>query len=263
MFAAPRRLPALAAGASFLLATSCLFAATQVDVPTPDVSTVLKPPPGGEQMMRLGHAFEQHIAGRYPGLFDRKVEGTAAVIMLVNGDMTIATSAQIVIAEPIEKIEVDASMFSAIGLKREQVPYAGAMGMQSPSDPALKVLAIYTEKKVGDERFVSRLFTNTRALDREIFTQHFPHLASSGPPGDAHLWVLLDRDGHVLRSGQEPIAYDRIAPTLEERFNGIKTREVTVTPIIDESNQPVSDGQGRDVQLTSVWLAPGSPAPGS
>jgi beta-lactamase regulating signal transducer with metallopeptidase domain len=261
MFATPRKLPAVAAGACFLLAASCLYAATQMGVPAPGAAA-LKPPPGGEQMMKLGHRFEQYIGQRYSGLFDRKVDGTPVVIMLVNDDMTIAKSAQIILAEPIEKIEVDESMFASIGMKREQVPYAGAMAMQSPTDPAHKVLAVYTEKKGDEERFVSRLFANTRSIDRDIYRQHFPALAKNGVPQGVRPWVLIDRDGHVLRSGQDTMPYDKIAVSLESRFAGIKTREVTVTPVVDGSNQPVTDAEGRDVQLTSVWLAPESPAPG-
>jgi len=85
----------------------------------------------------------------------------------------------------------------------------------------------------------------------------------NGVPQGANPWVLLDREGHVLRSGQEVIAHDQIQHTIEARFPGISTREVTVTPLFDGSNQPVSDSKGREVQLTSVWLAPGSPLPRS
>jgi len=264
MFASPRKYSAVIAGASLVLAASCLLAATNIEPPAnAPLSATLKPPPGGEQMMRLGASFEQYIGRRYPGLFETKVDGTAVVIMLVNGDMSVARSAQIIVAEPMEKIAVDASMFSAIGLKSEQVPYAGAMAMQSPRDPAHMVLAAYTENKVGDERFVSQLFTDTRSLDREIYQQRFPNFAKDGVPGDTKLWVLIDREGHVLRSGHESMAYDQIVPALETRFAGIKTREVTVTPLVDGRNQPIADGKGRDVQLTSVWLAPGSPLPGT
>ena len=56
--------------------------------------------------------------------------------------------------------------------------------------------------------------------------------------------------------------YDKIAPSLEARYAGIKTREVTVTPVVDSNNQPVADADGREIHLTSVWLAPDSPAPG-
>lgn len=261
MFATPRKLPALAAGACFLLAASCLYAATQMDVPAP-TATALKPPPGGERMLSLGSSFEQYIEAHYPGLFKRKVDGTPVAILLLNDDGSIAKSAQIIRAEPIEKIHVDESMFSSIGMERDQVPYAGAMAMQSPTDPDHKVLVVYTEKKVGDERFVSRLFANTRSLDRDIYQQHFPALARNGVPKGTKLWVLFDRDGRVLRSGQESMAYDKIAPTLEARFAGIKTREVTVTPVVDANSQQVVDAGGHDVQLTSVWLAPDSPKPG-
>ena len=252
MFTSPRKYPVLIAGMSFLLATTCLVAATKIEAPAnAPVAAPLKPPPGGEQMMQLGRNF------------DRKVDGTAVVIMLVNADSSIAKSAQIIVDRPIEQIEADQSMFEAIGMKREDVPYTGVMAMQSPNDSERKVLAVYTESMTPGERFTTRLFTNTRSLDREIYIHSFPDLVQNGVPNSVNPWVLIDREGHVLRSGLESIAHDQIRATIEARFPGISTREVTVTPLFDSSNQPVSDGRGREVQLTSVWLAPGSPLPRS
>ena len=262
MFASPRRYPALIAALSLSLAASCLLAATKIELPASvPASGPLKPPPGGEQMLRLGKSFEQHIRERYAGLFEAKLDGTAVVIMLVNEDTRIAKSAQVIMAQPIENIDVDESMFAAIGMKREEVPYSGAMAMQSPNDPARKVLVVYTERKQPDERFASRLFTDTRSLDREIYAAVFSDLLKNGVPADAKPWVLIDREGHVLRSGQELIAYDQIGTAIEARFPGISTREVTVTPLFDGGNEPVKDLRGREVQLISVWLAPGSALP--
>jgi hypothetical protein len=73
--------------------------------------------------------------------------------------------------------------------------------------------------------------------------------------------VLLDREGHVLRSGQEPVESSTWNRTLESRFPGIKTQSITVTPLTNDMGEPTVDAAGRELQLHSVWLAPGSPTP--
>ena len=64
-----------------------------------------------------------------------------------------------------------------------------------------------------------------------------------------NLWVLLDREGHVLRSGQEPIGPPQWNRTLESRFPGIKTEGLTVTPITDAANKPLQDLGGKNLHL--------------
>jgi hypothetical protein len=135
--------------------------------------------------------------------------------------------------------------------------------MQSPSNPDHKVLMVYTERSTPGQRFVSHVFPDSRALDREIFRRYFPQAARQGVPAGEQVWVLLDREGHVLRSGQEPVDAPHWNRTLESRFPGISTQSITVTPITDEAGEPIRDAAGGELRLHSVWLAPGSPPPGA
>jgi beta-lactamase regulating signal transducer with metallopeptidase domain len=260
MINAPRH-RALVAGLCLALASACAFAAAQVAPPARIHETPLKPVPGGESARQLGYAFERHIQQRYAGLLDEDVGGTAIVIALVNADRTVAKSAKIVSPRKIDEIQADESMFEAIGMKASEVPYLGAMGMQSPRNADRKLLVIYTEKLTPGERFMSKLAPDTRAIDREIFDSRFPDSAKSGMPAGSHPWVLLDRQGNVLRSGVEPVNPKALNATLEGRFAGIKTREITLTPLVDAKNEPLKDGAGRPLHLFSVWLAPESPPP--
>jgi hypothetical protein len=156
---------------------------------------------------------------------------------------------------------VDERTFGVLGLAREDVPYVGNMGMQSPTNPKQAVLIVYTERKTPGQRFVSHVFPDNRAVDREIFRHYFPDAAQRGVPAGQGLWVLLDRQGHVLRSGQEPVDASAWNRTLEARYPGIQTQGITVTPVTDDAGEPVLDLGGKEVHLNSVWLAPGSPPP--
>jgi beta-lactamase regulating signal transducer with metallopeptidase domain len=252
---------ALVAGVCLALAGTCVFAAAQVAPPARIDTTPVKPPPGGANALQLGYAFEQHILKRYSGLFDEDVGGTPVVIMLVNGDKTVAKSAQILAREPIQNIKADEAMFEAIGMDREEVPYMGAMGMQSPSNPDRKVLVIYTEPRVPGEKFFPKLAPDTRAVDRNLYREYFGDAVKSGVAGGARPWVLLDRQGRVIRSGVEAVNPKDLNDMLERRFAGIQTQEITLTPVVDDRNEPQLDQAGKPLQLFSVWLAPDSALP--
>jgi hypothetical protein len=250
MIASPRRFARLLAFGFVALAGTAVFAAAQIAAPARPDDAPIKPPPGGDHMLRLGQSFETHINQKYPGLFQAEQTETAVIIMLVNADMSIAKSVRQDSPLPINEIKVVESMFETIGIPRAEVPYAGAMAMQSPTHADRRVLVAFTETKPPG-KFVSRLFTNTRALDRQIYEEHF---AGSPNATGANLWVLLDRDGKVLRTGQDAVPTDELKAVLASRFGGIRTQEVTVTP--------VEDLQGNSLaSLTSLWLEPGSPAP--
>jgi hypothetical protein len=82
-------------------------------------------------------------------------------------------------------------------------------------------------------------------------------------PAGEQPWVLLDREGHVLRSGHEPVDPPQWNRALESRFPGISTQGITVTPITDDAGEPIRNAAGEALHLYSVWLAPGSPPPGT
>jgi hypothetical protein len=259
MLSSPRH-RALISGACAALAASCVLAASHVSPPPRIDDSPLKPVPTGSGH-KLGYAFEQHIQKRYTGLLTEDVGGTPIVVALMNDDMTVAKSAQLLSDKKADEIQADESMFESIGMKREEVPYLGAMGMQSPTDAGRKLLVIYTEKRTPGVRFRSKLAPDTRELDRRLFHRNFPEAAKQDVPADARPWLLLDRQGNVLRSGVEPLNPKEVNALLESRFAGIKTREITLTALVDERDEPLKDAGGKDLHMFSVWLAPESPLP--
>jgi beta-lactamase regulating signal transducer with metallopeptidase domain len=258
MFASPRRYPAFIAALSLALAGSCLFAATSVDAPTSNISVPVKPAPSG---WPLGRAFEQLLKSKFPGLLEEKVAGTPVVVALINEDGSITRAEKFISPEPVENVNATKATFAMLGLDEASVPYVGNMGMRSPNDPSKVLLIVFTELAKPGETFVSRMAPDTRAVDRAIFNRYFSDTAKKGVPEGEGLWVLLDHEGHVLRSGQESISQPQWNRTLESRFPGIRTEGVTVTPITDAENKPIQDLGGKNLQLHSVWLAPNSPLP--
>jgi len=241
------------------LSAACVFAAASIEVPTTlSEKATLKPPPDGFQ---LGHRFEEFFASKYPTLFTERSERTPIVAVLINPDRTIAQTALFDSALPIGQIHPTTDMFTHLGLKLDEVPYVGAMVMQSPTIPNRTVLVVYTERKVFGQEFVSALVPDTRAIDRAIFKQHFSSALQKGVPAGQRPWILCDRTGRIVRSGIEKVDPRALNRTLESRFAGIKTEEITVTPVTDDAGGHVLDADGQAVQLASVWLATDSPSP--
>jgi len=259
MFASPRKYPVLVAGLGLVLAASCLFAATNVDAPArAGMSAPLKPAP---TPMKLGGIFEQLLASKFPGLLEQEVDGTPVVVVLINEDLSIARAEKFISPEPMEQVHTSKATFAMLGLDEDSVPYVGNMGMRSPHDPNKRMLMVFTERATPGVPFVSRVAADTRAVDRAIFDRYFPAAAKGGVPAGENLWVLLNRAGNVLRSGEEPIDPPRWNRMLESRFSGIRTEGLTVTPITDGAGKPLQDRGGKNLQLHSVWLAPDSPLP--
>jgi hypothetical protein len=139
----------------------------------------------------------------------------------------------------------------------------GATMMALPDEPGRGFVAAYTEAPAKHgERFVSKLFPDTRTIDRQIFEHNFDPATRRALPAGQSPWLLLDRGGKVLRSGVEVMNDERgFLVVLTTRFEGIKAQEMTVTPLTDSSGKPVKDAGGADVNLFSVWLASGSALP--
>ena len=252
--------PGPAAAACFAMAASCVFAAAQIDAPARIGVETLKPPPSGPDS-KLGPIFEREFQKRFPGIFEEKVNGTNVVVALINRDLTISKVARIVSTEKQESISESSGLFELIGLKAADVPYMAIMGLQSPKLSGQTTMVVYTESKTPGKPFVSEVFPDTRAVDREIVKQHFPDVLKNGLPGGNQLWVLLDRQGRVLRAGMEIAPTSEMAETLRRRFAGIKPQESVWSPVVDGENTPLKGRGGGEIQLWSVWLAPDSPLP--
>jgi hypothetical protein len=259
MFSTPRRFAVLAATSCLALAGTCIVAAATLDAPdtAAAIPVVLKPPPGKESMgFKLGQHFEKHIRDTYPELMGGNFEGMPMIVALVNDDWSVAKSAKTMNPDPKGDVQATNALFGLIDIPPEDAPYVGAMHMQMAPDKF--VVMVYTERTKPGERFVSKIFPDTRRQDCELFQQSFPGL---GPLiAGQNPWLLLDRSGKVLRKGIEPLtpAWNE---TLEQRFAGIDTQEVTVTSITDAAGEPIRDVAGNELHLHSVWLAPGSPLP--
>lgn len=262
MFTTPRKHRAWFAGACLAIAAGSLFAAAQVQAPDLGAAKViLKPPPGtaDDPGTRLGEKFELLLRERYPELLRGEFTRTPVVVVLLNDDMTTANSAQIESIEDDRALKTTPDVFAVLGLAPDQVPYTGAMNMQIAPGSAKHVVMLYTERGLRGPAFVSRLFPDTRKLDRELFEREFPGTAGEIAAGHDP-WLLIDRKGVVLRKGLEPIA-PQFDEALRARYAGIATQEMTVTNLIGAGGVPMRDVTGRNIHLHVVWLAPGSPAP--
>jgi beta-lactamase regulating signal transducer with metallopeptidase domain len=252
---------ALLAAAFFALAGACVLAATQVAPPARLDDTPLKLPPSGAASMRVGQAVELLARAEYPDLLEGRFHGAPVLVVLMNEDFSVARSARIEKRDAKEL--VGAEDFGVIGLVTSDVPYVGATYMALPDKPGKGFNVVYTEPNAKpSEKFVSKLFPDTRAVDRKIFEHNFDAQTRRAIPAGQSPWMLLDRGGKVLRSGMEPMNDDRgFIAVLTARYPGITAQEMTVTPVTDASGKPIADLGGNDVNLVSVWLASDSPAP--
>jgi beta-lactamase regulating signal transducer with metallopeptidase domain len=265
MIATPR-LSLFAVAVSLLAGASCLFAATKVEAPAPvSAAAPLKPMPSREASIKIGYKFGRLLETKYPGLLEAEHTDMPVILVLFNDAGEIEKSLRSEsLPSPDAEIKLTREMFRPFGLDENLVPYMAINAVQSPNDPAKKVLMVYTERGAPGKLFVSHLFPDTRKIDREIYRHYFPEAVKQGSPPNHRAWVLFDAAGHGLRSGMEtqPIAknWDEL---LESRFSGIRTSGVTLTPVTDAAGDAIKDAAGADLQLVSVWLAPDSPLPAS
>jgi hypothetical protein len=251
---------ALVAGLCIVFAGTCAFAAAQLDAPARIDSTPLKPPPTGSASLRVGQSVERLVQREYPELLKGEWKAAPVIVVLMNDDFTIAKWARI--EKPDSEAPVGTADFAAIGIAESDVPYAAVTAMEVPNQKDRLFTALYTERPAKrGEHFVSKLFPDTRGVDREIFERYFDATARSAIPAGENPWVLLDRGGRVLHSGQEALGPSDLRETLQKRFSGIHTREITFTPVINANGAYVKNLGGSDVNLVSVWLAPDSPLP--
>jgi hypothetical protein len=103
---------------------------------------------------------------------------------------------------------------------------------------------------------------DSHTLDRALIERYFPDVLSQGVAPQMRIWILLDHEGRVLRTGEEAFDSGTLKTVLETRYAGIRTAEMTTSQVLARDGKPVTDSAGEALQLHCVWLAPGSPTPG-
>jgi hypothetical protein len=203
-----------------------------------------KPAPnGGARTYR--ERLQALIRMRYPQLLTEPAKGIPIITVLLNlygevvrSDLEISTS-------PPSQLAASEASFQRFGLAQLEMRYVGATSIETPANTVFVVFG----------------GMGSRELDRTLVQRLFPQVFAQGLPVNAGIWILFDHDGRVLLTGQEPFEPDRLRGTLEQRYPGIETSDITVTAVVDQEGRPVRDVRGHPLQLTSVWLASGSPLP--
>jgi beta-lactamase regulating signal transducer with metallopeptidase domain len=259
MMTGPVRYRKVLMGFSLVIAASLVLAATGLSAPAGDSSMALrKPPPGHDGA--VPEKFAALIKDRYPSLATQASGGTPVVTVLFNHDGTVARTDMEIFQGSPRDFKASAAQFGRFGLTPDTVGYVGEQGLDFGTNV---ILVVYTERGAQHFPFTSNLFPNSRMIDRALAERFFPTAVERGVPAGEGIWVLFDRDGAVLRTGQESFDPDKLTHILESRYPGIKASDMTVTPVVDANMQPVKTASGGELHLHSVWLDVGSPLPGA
>ena len=177
-------------------------------------------------------------------------------MVLFNDDGTVARTDKDYFRGPMREFDASKALSSHFGMTPDHV------GAQALDFGTQTVLVVYTDKGAQHIPFTSNLFGDSRVIDRALAERFFPAAFEHGVSTGEGIWVLFDRSGVVLRTGQESFEPTELIPILELRYPGIKSNQMTVTPVVDANMQPVTNPSGGALHLCSVWLDEDSPPPG-
>jgi hypothetical protein len=211
----------------------------------PSVTTELRKPPPNPGARPYRELFLALIRQRYPHLLTDTMEGTPVVTVLFNLYGDIVRSDLTISSQPPGELAASEASFSRFGLAQRDLQYVGASVVQTSANTVL----------------IEFGGTGSREIDRNLVQQYFPQLASSGLAPKEGIWILLDHNGQVVKTGQEHFEPEHLRELLEKRYPGISTSDMTLTPVTGPDGRPLTDPHGRPVQLTCVWLVSGSPLP--
>ena len=242
------------------LSLACIAVAAELQAPTLSGSpasfserSLLKPPVVGDP--RQAHV-QELVRATYPELFSASAPpGPVLVTLLLNKDGTLYKS-HIESIVPGQTIRVSEKAFAAMGVDVDQ--RGVGVWVRMPNSPATKsyvdVRAWYMGATANPNADPHPPAPNDDpAIDRAIAERYFPDLYTypkQWPRADA--WVLLNRQGEVLRTGRRVVdsGWDEKL-YVESLYPGIKIAEIQAVTAHG------GDGQYGDVIF--VWLAKDSP----
>ena len=223
------------------LALSAFFALTGAS----HAADLRKLPPAPE-VQPYRQQLEALIEKRYPELLTQKITGTVMVTVLFEADGALIDTAFEIAPNDSQSLTASETQFARFGLSAGDLRYLGESRIQTPLNTVLVV-------------FGGR---DSHTLDRALIERYFPDVLSQGVAQQMGIWILLDHEGRVLRTGEEAFDSSALKTVLETRYPGIRTAEMTTSPVLARDGKPVTNSAGEALRLHCVWLAPGSPTPG-
>ena len=209
-----------------------------------DAPDLRKLPPAPE-VQPYRQRLEALIERRYPELLTEKIAGTARVTVLLEADGALAETALEVLPNDSKDLAASESQFARFGLRAGDLRYLGESRIQTPLNTVLVV-------------FGGR---DSHTLDRALIERYFPGAFSRGVAAQMGIWILLDHEGRVLRTGEEVVDSGALKTMLEARYPGIRTAEMTTSPVLARDGKPITNSAGEALMLHCVWLAARSPNP--
>ncbi len=210
-----------------------------------------KPPPPSDaaQLSSMRHLVEQ----TYPDLFSPTADSRPVfVTLLLNGDGTLYASYKEDV-EPLPFIKNSIQAFKALGVDYERRGQGLKHRIPAPGGHSYVDVAAWYFQKDGPP-----WSDPTSVINRGIAEHYFPDLYTASmdwPRADP--WVLLDRQGNVLKTGRRVV--DSAADTklyIESMYPGIKTAEFSAETIHPAKMQAK---RSEWPYVAFVWLANDSP----
>jgi hypothetical protein len=187
--------------------------------------------------------FKALIKVRYPDLITKTAQGVPIVTVLFDPQGEIVRTDLEISSTPPSELSASESSFNRFGAQADDLGYIGAASIDFPANTVLVV------------------FAGTRNANQALVQRFFPEVFEKGRSLSGGIWILLDHDGQVLRTGQESIKFGHLRQILEKRYPGIQTSDMTATPVVGRDGQPIRDMLGQPFQLYCVWLAADSALP--
>jgi len=223
-------------GVGVLLAVCCsvALAASDLRKPAPD-----------ETAQTYRERLTDLVKARYPQLLTQQMAGTPVVTMLFEADGNVVQTRLDVRSPGKEALTASEEQFYRFGPLAGRLRYIGESRIELPVNTVLVVFG----------------GLDTRNVDRALVESFFPQVLAKGTRAHEGIWILFDHQGRMLRAGEERFDTASLRSLLEKRYRGIRTSDMTLTPVIGGDGRPIRNSSGNALRLHSVWLAAGSPLP--
>lgn len=185
------------------------------------------------------------IQQRYPELNAGKPKGIPVVTVLLSYDGSVAGSHLEFAPQGSPALSASEEKFARFGLSAGRMQYIGVGRLQLSTTEAVVIFGA----------------SDSRDLDRALIDRYFPNALTQHAPANDQLWVLFDHEGRILRVGEDTEAPEHLRQTLEARFRGVHTADMTTSPVFGQDNRPLEDSGHHALVLDCVWLTADSPLP--
>lgn len=211
----------------------------------------------GVHRTRSARVVEPVIRAALPELYDETPDGNVLVTAVFDANGTLKSAKQTphTVDDDLDHPEKRQRQFAAAGAALDRLSTTAVIpgSASAPFKPTVLYAFERSDDPLVEAHPLSSESLEEAAVQRALVERYFPHVATESPQPHELLWVLLNEEGEVVRTGRSASNPEALSASIPNLVPGADVLVRRTKPVGEFLGRDVLDVQRQPVLVSFLW----------